>query len=452
MAKFQIAIGIDIGTDTIKILAVKKDIESGRVSDIIFMDRVKSAGVQKGRIKNVNEAAKKIKELLNRLDQSQENKKNKFSIDYYVSINGSKLQLLPSRGLIAITRADQRVSQGDIDRIFQIVRAINLQAANKEILEVFPKEWILDGERDVKDPLNLYGTRLELEAQLLSVFSSDLENAIAALKEADIDIDAENIIAAPLADACSVLTPQQKELGVVLINLGAATTSVSIYEEGKLLDLAVFPVGSANITNDIAIGFKTEIEVAEKIKKEYGICFINESGGDKKIEIDLDTFILDQEKKDNFEEAKIEWSNSNIKNKKNQSKVKKDKSHYLIFTKKSLKRIIEARVNEIYDLVNEEIKKVGKQGLLPGGIVLTGGGAKLPGMVELAKKEFNLPCRIGYPKSFNEQIMDPIFSTVCGLVIDNLEEEDGQIDNNGETTGLGKIFLKIGDFFRNLSP
>jgi len=120
------------------------------------------------------------------------------------------LQLLPSRGLIAITRADQRVSQGDIDRIFQIVRAINLQAANKEILEVFPKEWILDGERDVKDPLNLYGTRLELEAQLLSVFSSDLENAIAALKEADIDIDAENIIAAPLADACSVLTPQQK--------------------------------------------------------------------------------------------------------------------------------------------------------------------------------------------------------------------------------------------------
>lgn len=453
MAKTQITTGIDIGTDSFKILAAKKDIETGRILDIVFVDQIKSVGIQKGRIQNVIEVAKKIQEMIDRFEQVQGQKKIG-AIDFYLSINGSKLQLLPSRGLIVVGRADQKVSQEDVERIFQNVRAMNLQSANKEILDVFPREWILDGERDVKDPLNLHGARLELEAYLLSVFSSDLDNVLEAAGGAGLELEAENVIAAPLADARSVLTPQQKELGVALVNIGASTTSVSIYEEGKLLNLAVFPVGSANITNDIAIGFKTEIEVAEKIKKEYGACSQNEAAGEKKIEIDLDTFVQNESlTNENAEDSVFETVGlSNAKKVKVQPKTKKDKSHYLAFTKKSLKRIIDARVNEIYDLVNAEIKKVGKQGLLPGGIVLTGGGAKLPGMVELAKKEFNLPCRIGYPKGFNEQIMDPSFSTVCGLVIDDFEEDSGQINGGGDGGGAKKIFSKFGDFVRNLMP
>ncbi|MFA5086910.1 MAG: cell division protein FtsA [Candidatus Paceibacterota bacterium] len=452
MAKTQITTGIDIGTDTIKILAVKKDVDTGKILDIVFFDKIKSNGVQKGRIRSAAEVVKKLQGLVERAEQIQGQKKSG-TADFYVSINGSKLQLLPSRGLIIVGRADQKVSQEDVDRIYQNARAMNLQSANKEILEVFPKEWILDGERDVKDPLNLHSARLELEAYLLSVFSSDLDNVIEAVSGAGVEIDIENVIASPVADARSVLTPQQKELGVALVNIGASTTGVSIYEEGKLLNLTVFPVGSANITNDIAIGFKTEIEVAEKIKKEYGSCSQSDSVGPKKIEIDLSAFNAGEEpENDDIEDNFFETINPNQKKAKAQPKIKKDKANYLVFDRKNLKKIIDARVSEIYDLVNNEIKKVGKQGLLPGGIVLTGGGAKLPGMVELAKKEFNLPCRIGYPKEFSQQIMDPCFSTACGLVMDDYEEENGQSDFGREESGIGKIFSKIGNFIKNLVP
>jgi cell division protein FtsA len=453
MSKTQITTGIDIGTDTIKILAVKKDIDTGKVLEVIFADKIKSAGVQKGRIRSVNEVAKKIQALVEKVEQSEGQKKS-MAMDFFVSVNGSKLQLLPSRGLILVARADQKVSQEDVDRIYQNARAMNLQSTNREVLDVFPREWILDGERDVKDPLNLHGTRLELEAFLLSIFSSDLENTLESAVSAGLELEIENIIASPVADARSVLTPQQKELGVALVNIGASTTSVCVYEEGKLLNLVIFPVGSANITNDIAIGFKTEIEVAERIKTEYGACSQNEATGSKKIEIDLSSFgneaeiLRDQDIENNFFET-VSRTSKKIKV---EPKIRKDKSNYLVFTKKGLKKIIDARVNELYDLVAAELKKVGKHGLLPGGIVLTGGGAKLPGMVELAKKEFNLPCRIGYPKGFNEQITDPAFSTVCGLVMDDYEDENGQSDSGGDDKGVQKIVSKITGFIKNLVP
>ncbi|MFA5009538.1 MAG: cell division protein FtsA [Candidatus Paceibacterota bacterium] len=452
MAKTQIVIGIDIGTDTIKILAVKKDLETGKILETFFLNKIKSFGVQKGRIKSINEVAKKIQSLVEKMEQSQDQKKLNHQ-EFLLSINGSKLQLFPSRGVVVVARADQKVSQEDIDRIYQNVRAVNLQSTNKEILDVYPKEWILDGEHDVKDPLNLHGTRLELEAYLLSVFSSDLESVIESGVGAGLDIDANNIIACPVADARSVLTPQQKELGVALINIGASTTSVSIYEEGRLLNLAIFPIGSANITNDIAIGFKTEIEVAEQIKKEYGSCLDNDSGP-KKIEINLDLFAKEEEevsKQEDIEDAIFETFGKGLK-KIEKIKAKKEKGNVLVFSKKDLKKIINARVDEIYSLIAEEIKKAGKQGLLPGGIVLTGGGSKLPGMVDLAKKEFNLPCRIGFPKELNNQVMDPSLATVCGLVMDEDQEDGPQSDGIDEQGILRKIFRKIINFIKNLAP
>lgn len=452
MAKTQIVIGIDIGTDTIKILAVKKEIETGKILETIFLNKVKSFGVQKGRIKNINEVAKRIQDLVEKMEQSQGQKRSNHQ-EFLLSINGSKLQLFPSRGLVVVGRADQKVSQEDVDRIYQNVRAVNLQSTNKEILDVYPKEWILDGERDVKDPLNLHGARLELEAYLLSVFSSDLESVVEAGISAGLDIDVNNIVACPVADARSVLTPQQKELGVALINIGAATTSVSIYEEGKLLNMAIFPIGSANITNDIAIGFKTEIEVAEQIKKEYGSCFDNESGS-KKIEINLDVFAREDEEialQKDIEDSVFETFGRGLK-KIEKQKLKKEKGNILVFSKKDLKKIINARVDEIYSLAVEEIKRSGKQGLLPGGIVLTGGGSKLPGMIDLAKKEFNLPCRIGFPKELNNQVMDPSFATVCGLIMDEDEESGPQLEGANEQGILGKIFRNIINFIKNLAP
>jgi len=193
-----------------------------------------------------------------------------------------------------------------------------------------------------------------------------------------------------------VLTPQQKELGVALIDIGSATTSLAVFEEGELMHLAVFPIGSGNITNDIAIGLKTEVAVAESIKKQHGTCVFAKIDKDKS----------DQGRK------KIEIF---------------DESSQLSFTKKNLVDIIEPRVSEILDLIQKELKKIGRQELLPGGIVLTGGGVKIPKIKELVKQQLKLFCQIGVPKGIEGIESDPALATVVGLALEGVDfgEEEG---------------------------
>lgn len=423
MSKPKVITGLDIGTDTIKIIGVKQDQETGL--EVLFFDKIDSFGVHKGRIREVGEVSKRIQDLLDRVE-----KRNNCRIEnLFVNINGTRLQLVSSHALISVGRADQKVSKEDIERIFEDVKTINLQSGNKTILQVFPKEWTLDGEKEINDPLGMQGVRLELDAFLLSTFASDMDSIIEAVG----DLDEENIVPGPIADASAVLNPNQKELGVALINIGAGTTSVVVFQENKLLNLAVFPIGSANITNDIAIGFKTEIEIAEKIKRDHGFCA--ENGKNKKIEFDL-TCIGSDTAFDDFEEDEDD---------KKKKKGSKKKNEVLAFSEKELGKIIEARVCEIFELADKEIKKVSKQGLLPGGIVLTGGGAKLPGIVDLAKKEFKLPCRIGYAKDFKGLEKDSSLATVCGLIMNKMEK----VETRGSSSGFGKGIKR---FFENFIP
>lgn len=420
MSKTKVLTGLDIGTDTIKILGIKKDSETGM--EVLFFDTIESFGILKGRIKDANEVGKRISELVERVER----KHNCRIENLFVNINGTKLQLIPSHALISVGRADQKVSKEDKERIYDEVKMINLQSNNKTILDVFPREWILDGEREITEPLGMQGMRLELDALLLSTFTSDTDAIIDSVAGADFEIGEENIVPGPFADANAVLTPSQKELGVALINIGAGTSSVVVYEEGKLLNMAVFPVGSANITNDIAIGFKTEIEIAEKIKRQYGTCVPKE--GKKSIEFNLSP--------EEEEDVEIDFDGKRRKERKKPKNV-------LSFSGKELEKIIEARVSEIFELADKEIKKVSKQGLLPGGIVLTGGGVKLPGIVELAKKEFKLPCRIGFCKDFKGLDKDSSLATVCGLIMSKIEKEDSH--SNG--SGIGKRIKKLFESF-----
>jgi len=296
------------------------------------------------------------------------------------------------------------------------VKMINLQSNNKKIINVFPKEWTLDGEKESRDPVGLQGFKLELDAMLMSSFNSDIESIVESLE--GFDLEEENIIPSPIADAEAILTPKQKELGVALINIGSGTSSVVIYEEGKLLGMSIFPIGGGNITNDIAIGFKTEIDIAEEIKIKHGSCF-------KKNTKSKINFLLEEEE-DNEEE-------------------KKKEKKYLTFSEKDLIKIIEARVCEIFDLANKEILKVSKEGLLPGGIVLTGGTSNLSGIVDLAIKEFKLPCRIGYCKEIKGINNDPSLTTVCGLVASRIDDENSYPKGS-------KWGKKIKNFFSNFIP
>ena len=408
MLRSNIITGLDIGTNAMKILVVQR---SGQNLDFLAKAVIPSFGLRKGVVVNIEETSKNIQILLSELQKTYDKKIN----SAFANIGGGHLYLTHSHGLISVSRADGKISQEDIERVLQAAQAVNLPS-NQEILDVFPTEFIIDDQKNIREPLGLIGKRLEAKVLLLISFSPYLKNLSQALFGVKIQID--GIISSPLAAARSALTPQQKELGVVLIDIGAATTSLAVFEEGDLIHFAVFPIGSANITNDIAIGLRTEIETAEKIKKQFGTCILGKTKREEK----------HQGRK------KIEIS---------------DKSSPISFSHKILVDIIEARVFEIFALVQKELRKISRQELLPAGAIITGGGAKLPKIVEIAKKELKLPCRIGVPKGITGLEEDPSLATVAGLVLEGVEFGEGEAGVFSFAKGLGSRIKRI---FRSFIP
>lgn len=401
MSKDNIITGLDIGTHDIKALVVQR---KGKDWEVLSFAQIPSFGLRKGAVVSVDETAKNVQMIMSGAQKDC----NKKISSVFVNIGGSHLYVMPSDGIISVSRADQRISKEDVERVLQATRAINIPS-NEEVLDVFPREFIIDDQKGIKQPVDLTGVRLEAKVLLLCVFSPYFVNLTQSVLNSKLQIN--DVIPSPLAAAKAVLTPQQKELGVALIDIGASTTSLAVFEEGELLHLAVFPIGSANITNDIAIGLKTDVAIAESIKKQHGTCVFGKAETAKK----------DQDKR------KIEVF---------------DRSSSINFTKKDLVDIIEPRVSEILDLVQKELKKIGRQELLPGGVVLTGGGAKIPRIKELTKETLKLACEIGKPKGIVGLQDDPALSTVAGLVLGavDFDEEEGIM---GVAKGLGSKFKKI---------
>lgn len=400
MRKNHLITGLDIGTQNIKILVTRKNPDG---LEILNYYEIPSSGVRRGVIIHPEEVSRLLRE--NFLKIKEEDQK----IDsLYLNIGGSHLFSMPSHGTIAVSRADQKISDEDINRVLEAAKTINLPS-NKEIFEVIPREFIIDGEKGIKEPLGLKGVRLEAEVLVLAGFSPYLNNLTKTILDSGLQI--LDMIPSPIAAARSCLSEKQKELGVAILDIGAGTTDLAVFEEGDLIHLAVLPMGSSNITNDIAIGLKTDIEIAERIKIEFGNCLLKD--GQKK------------------------------------EKIKLNEGETLIFSRKQLTNIIGARVSEIFREINKELKKISKEKLLPAGIVLTGGGAKLPGIVELAKKEFHLPARLGRPKGIEDLEENLSLATVAGLVLfgQDLEEETGK--SSFQSYGLGS---KLKKFFKIFIP
>ena len=409
MARGNIVTGLDIGTHSIKALVIQR---KGKDWEVLSYAEIPSFGLRKGAVVNIEETSKNIQMIMSGIEKDCNRRINSVS----VNINGSHLYVTPSDGIISVSRADQRISKEDVERVLQATRAINIASKNDEILDVIPREFIIDDQKGIKQPENLTGVRLEAKVLLLCYFQPYFTNLTQAVLNSKLKIN--DVMPSPLAAANAVLTPQQKELGVALIDIGAATTSLAVFEEGELIHLAVFPIGSSNITNDIAIGLKTEFAIAESIKKQHGTCMFAKTEKDKK----------DQSRK------KIEVF---------------DKSSSLNFTKKNLVDIIEPRVSEILDLVQKELKKINRQELLPGGVVLTGGGAKIPRIKELTKETLKLACEIGIPKGIIGLQDDPALATVVGLALEggvDFDEEEGIL---GVAGNLGSVMKKI---FRAFKP
>ena len=411
MARNNIVTGLDIGTHSIKALVAQK---KQREWEVLSYAEIPSFGLRKGSVVSVEETAKNIQMIMSGIEKDCNRKVS----SVFVNIGGSHLYVTPSDGIISVSRADQRISKEDIERVKQATKAINIPH-NEDVLDVFVREFIIDDQKGIKQPEGLTGIRLEAKVLLLCYFVPYFTNLTQAVLGSKLQIN--DIIPSPVAAAKAVLTPQQKEVGVALIDIGASTTSLVVFEEGELLHLAIFPIGSANITNDIAIGLKIDVALAESIKKQHGTCMLPKMGAN----VHLDK--VDQSKR------KIEVF---------------DKSSSLNFTKKDLVDIIEPRVSEILDLVQKELKKIGRQELLPGGIVLTGGGAKIPKIRELTKETLKLACEIGTPQGIMGLQDDPSLATVAGLALGGVD-----FDDEPGILGLTKGWKsKTREWFKNFIP
>jgi len=384
---------IDVGSSTIKGMVAQK-LNGAQTIEVLSFQTVPSFGVRKGMVVDAPKVSQKIVELKKLLEQESQRKIK----DVFVNIGGYHIFVKNTHGAVAISRADQKVSQEDIERVIESSRAITLPF-NKEVLEVIPKEFIIDGERGIKDPLNLKGIKLEVESLAICAFSPYVKNLIDAILGADLEI--AEIIPSPLAASLAILTPQQKELGVALVDIGAGSTSIAVFEEGSLLHLAVLPVGSSHISNDIAIALQTEIETAEKIKLKYGEYIFKKSRKKAKIEI--------------------------------------GPNKTFIFPLNKMAKAGKARISEIFALIKKELKKISKADSLPAGVVLVGGGANLPGIVDFAKKELALPVKKASPKGFVNLKSDPSLAVLCGLVLKGFAEES-QSERGQLLQRMKKIF------------
>ncbi len=405
----RIITAIDIGSSSIKLLSVAQKLKDRNFA-VLSQRQALSAGIRKGVVIDIPKASESIEEIVRKAEQDC----NQRIETVYANIGGAHLSSNSSHGLVSVSRADRKISEEDIERVLQAAQTFSL-SSNKEIIDIYPREYAVDGQGGIKEPLGMEGVRLEADVLVLCGFSPYLKNSSQAIANSGFHL--QGLIPTALASSRAVLNDREKELGVCVLDIGAGSTDMSVFEEGGLIHVAVFPVGSANITNDIAICLKTDINTAEKIKLEFGSC--------------------------------KRFGEPEQKGKKSEKKILLEGEDRLSFSKKILSDIIEARVSEIFELANKELKKISKFGTLPAGVVLTGGGAKLPGIKELAKEEFKLPCRIGFPEEFFSAQQDPCFSAVCGLVLEAGEMDGARDSWQGVRERVGG---KLRKFFRIFIP
>ncbi len=399
MSKNPIIAGLDIGSYTTKIL-VAKERPDGRGFEVLGRGISFSQGVRKGVI---NKRSKAIKVISKALKQAETEAGREID-GAYVNINGSHIFCISSEGLVSVSRADQKISEQDLERVIDAAKTFSIPS-NKEIIEVIPQEYVVDDQDGIREPLGLKGIRLEAKILAVGGFTPYIDNTSEVVVESGLEV--RDMFLGSAASARAVLNSQEKELGVAVVDLGAATTSVSVFEEGEMIHTAVIPIGMQNVRNDIAIGLRVSIEAAEKILEELGSHILGEATGRKKA-VDIPG------------------------------------GEEVVFKETDLKNIAKARVDEIFELVDQELEDIERSGLLPAGIVLTGGGAKMKHLKDFVKKKSQLPVRLGAPDDFYPSQEDPSLSTVCGLVKLGIDSTKGRgFINFDFNTGMVKKIKKI---------
>lgn len=396
-------IGLDIGTSTVRCIVGMVDQNDRNALSIIGHGSAHNLGMRKGVVVHADDVVDAIVHAITEAERVSGIQINAAT----VNINGAHVMGQNSRGVIAISAANREIRAEDRLRVEEAATIVQLPA-NREIIQVFAKNYRVDGQDNIKDPVGMQGVRLEVDTHIVSAATPALRNTDLVLEKANVRTQHRTVSA--LAAAEAVLTRQQKESGTLLLDIGAGTTNMVVIEDGEVQHVAVIPVGSINITNDLAIGLKTDLDVAEAVKVGHATLEPNSKTIVTKVEVQGKMYTFDSD---------------------------------------DIKMITEARVEELLEFVDKELKRIHKSRKLPGGVVLVGSTAKLPGIAEFTKDKLQLAARVGTIQNMGgliDTVQDPGFSTAVGLMILDMLLVPSQAGQTGQPNS--GVFGLIDGLFR----
>jgi cell division protein FtsA len=369
----DLLVGLDIGTS--KVVAVVAELRPDGAYEVIGMGQTESKGLKKGVVVNIEATVQSIQKALEEAELMADCKIS----EVFTGIAGSHIRSFNSSGMVAIK--DKEVTPADVARVIETAKAVNIPT-DQQILHILTQEFIIDGQEDVREPIGMSGIRLEVKVHIVTGAVSAAQNIVKCVRRCGLEV--HDLILQPLASSLAVLTEDEKELGVVLVDIGGGTTDIAIFSEGAIRHTAVIPIAGDQITNDIAMALRTPTPDAEDIKIQYGIG--------KQVLADPDEMIDVPGVGDRGPRT---------------------------LSRQALAAVIEPRVEELFSLVHQVVRESGYEELLSSGVVLTGGTAMMPGMVELGEDIFLKPVRVGVPEyrgNLHEVVKSPRYATVMGLL------------------------------------
>lgn len=390
----QIIVGLDIGTT--KICAIVAEVTEDGSANVIGVGSSPSRGLRKGVVNNIESTVESVKKAVEEAELMAAVQIN----SVYTGIAGSHISGISSRGVVALKK--QEVTRSDVQRAIDSARSLSVIPQDRRVLHVLPREFMVDDQDGIRDPLGMSGSRLEVDVHIITGAVTSAQNLIKSVNRAGLDVI--DIILQPLASSEAVLTPEERELGVAMVDLGGGTTDLAIFAEGSIRHTAVLPIGGQHLTTDVAFGLRTPPAEAEKIKIQYGAARVELVSNDALVEV---------------------------------PSVGERPARFC--SRKEIAQIIEPRVEEIFELVAREITRAGYDGMLPAGVVITGGTSMLAGMLEAAERVLDLPCRRGVPSGvggLRDIVSGPMHATGVGLILHALRHAE-EMESSGRRGGRG---------------
>jgi cell division protein FtsA len=401
----NLIVGLDIGTS--KIVTIVAELLPEGTLKVIGLGQHVSRGLKKGVVINIDSTMQAIQRSLEEAELMADCKIN----TVFTGIAGSHIKSINSHGMVKIKEAE--VTQMDVDRVVETARAVALPA-DQQILHILTQEFIIDGQEDVREPLGMSGMKLEVKVHIVTGAVAAAQNIVKCIKRCGLEVS--DLILQPLASSIAVLTEDEKELGVCLVDIGGGTTDIAVFKNGAIRHTAVIPIAGDQVTNDIAVAFRTPTQSAEEIKMKFGCALRQLADARQMVEVPG---------VDGREPRQL--------------------------SVQTLAEVIEPRVIELYELVLQELRRSGMEEMIASGIVITGGSSLMRGMIDLGEEVFHTPVRLGMPRyvgGLSEVVGNPRFATAVGLVLMGKQQLERQLIGQMETGSIGRIFEKMKSWFQ----